>query len=320
MTDCKNLDLAREWAEWVHDNPEVYGGTSDRARAAADVVDSLPEVIVDGEKLREVVADHHIDMSEELMEALGALLPAPTPPTLADMTPEEREACVGMQADVESVDDDYRSVIAYVSETVADIVVIGGRVGSAEHSEVTPLPDLPRMVWPGNEPGNVQVNRMDGLARTGETSPAETSDNRRSSTARTHPESAAPESASPCPEDVPVGEPWQVETYGQAAIGYRNDPESRICWAVVYRDEAGHDWMYDSDVTLIARLVPETTEQDDEPEFDPAYTYRDEDGSTWTYYAANNMWICRGSRGWHVRADSVPPTRFGPYTRIEEGE
>lgn len=47
-TDTEKMDLARAWAEWVHGNPAVYGGTSDRARAAADVVASLPEVVVDG--------------------------------------------------------------------------------------------------------------------------------------------------------------------------------------------------------------------------------------------------------------------------------
>ena len=47
-TDTEKMNLARAWAEWVHDHPTIYGGTSDRARAAADVVASLPEVVVDG--------------------------------------------------------------------------------------------------------------------------------------------------------------------------------------------------------------------------------------------------------------------------------
>lgn len=34
--------------------------------------------------------------------------------------------------------------------------------------------------------------------------------------------------------------------------------------------------------------------------------------------APNRMWVCRDSRGWNVRADSVPPTRYRPYTRITE--
>lgn len=78
-----------------------------------------------------------------------------------------------------------------------------------------------------------------------------------------------PESSSSRPEGVPVGEAWQVEVNGRAAIGYRNDPEDMICWTVVYRDEADHDWMHDGDVTLIARLVPETNEQDPPDDYNP---------------------------------------------------
>ena len=63
---------------------------------------------------------------------------------------------------------------------------------------------------------------------------------------------------------------------------------------------------------------PAAPRPEDVFEFDPAYTYRDRDEAVWHYYQLNRMWICRDSRGWHVRADSVPPTRFGPYTRIEK--
>lgn len=120
--------------------------------------------------------------------------------------------------------------------------------------------------------------------------------------------------SSPRPEDVPVGEAWMVESDGQTAIGYRNDPEDRLSWTVVYRDNAAHDWMFDEDVTLIARLAPETTEQDDVLGFDPAYTYRDRDGNEWRYVAGGWRW-----EGWlGIRPCSTPPAVNGPYTRIED--
>lgn len=46
-TDPEKMNLARAWVEWVDDIT-----VSDRARAAADVVASLPEVIVDGHGLQ----------------------------------------------------------------------------------------------------------------------------------------------------------------------------------------------------------------------------------------------------------------------------
>ena len=54
-------------------------------------------------------------------------------------------------------------------------------------------------------------------------------------------------------------------------------------------------------------------EWDDEPEFDPAYLYRDKDGTVWGYL--DGAW--RGGSQLQG-AYTAPPTRFGPYTRIEK--
>lgn len=70
----------------------------------------------------------------------------------------------------------------------------------------------------------------------------------------------APEPASPRPEDVPVGEPWQVEVGGKDCIGYRNDTDGKIPWLVVHRNSQDFDYLFDSSVTLVARLVPEQGE------------------------------------------------------------
>lgn len=138
-------------------------------------------------------------------------------------------------------------------------------------------------------------------------------------------ERATPEPATPRPEDVPVGEAWQVEIDGCTAIGYRADPETRLCWAVVYPHHTGRHWMYDSDVTLIARLVPETTEQDNEPMLHPDYIYSDRDGDEWEYL--DGQWITGNTHAKRVAAaredspgiDSLL-AEFAPYTRIDKEE
>lgn len=93
MTDKHTLDLARTWVEWVHDNPEIYGGTSDRARAAADVVANLPDEWVDAGNLQRFIDDwERLDPDGEhasLLDGLRRLLPAP--PTMAEITWDDAE-------------------------------------------------------------------------------------------------------------------------------------------------------------------------------------------------------------------------------------
>ena len=107
--------LARDWAESVHSYPDTW---TDRLRAAARVI------------LNDV--------------------PAPPLPTLADMTPEERAECQGMQADV-GVE---RRIIVRVMDVEEGAVTLveSGDTVVCPHSSVTPRPDLPRFVWPGDTP------------------------------------------------------------------------------------------------------------------------------------------------------------------------
>ena len=82
-------------------------------------------------------------------EAVEALLPQR--PTLADMTDEERAACLRMQADVEGRSERY--VIAAPYDNDADVALIGPdwEFDWIEPERVTPRPDLPRMKLPGTE-------------------------------------------------------------------------------------------------------------------------------------------------------------------------
>ena len=83
-------------------------------------------------------------------EAVEALLPPPTLPTLADMTPEARRDCQWMQADTKP----WGRVVIIVpdlSDGRAALLDIWGDVAYEDHTDVTPRPDLPRMEWPGTE-------------------------------------------------------------------------------------------------------------------------------------------------------------------------
>lgn len=87
---------------------------------------------------------------ERAAEAVEALLPAPTPPTLEDMTPEERDECQWMQADVK----DYEitaGIITKITPTDAHLLAGDGEIWFLEFDTVTPRPDLPRLEWPGDK-------------------------------------------------------------------------------------------------------------------------------------------------------------------------
>lgn len=82
---------------------------------------------------------------------LEALLPTPTPPSLADMTPVARRACQWMQCEVRG---ERRIIILVLDDSDENYVVTLDSSGYISHCPlewVTPLPDLPRMTWPGTE-------------------------------------------------------------------------------------------------------------------------------------------------------------------------
>lgn len=83
--------------------------------------------------------------------ALTALLPTPSRPTLADMTPRERRACQWLQADVKGVETRAVIVNPHEEDGTASVVWPGGFNEPADWEEVTPRPDLPRREWPGDE-------------------------------------------------------------------------------------------------------------------------------------------------------------------------
>lgn len=170
MTTNPDLDQAREWAEYLTAQRTIYGDKVVEARAAAEVINSLPDEWVDADKLRDVIdeqlsnyphgtAGHHV--TEEIACKLEALFPDPQPRTLADMDDDEREACQWMQADFDDgiAERPIRVVITKVDKTTADIVLPSGTISCVYPDRLTPLPDLPRMVWPDEHPA-AEVNRL----------------------------------------------------------------------------------------------------------------------------------------------------------------
>lgn len=155
MTTNHDLDQAREWAKYA----TRVGTSRDDARAAIDLIEALPDQWVDADKLRDAInaqlssyphgtAGHHV--AEEIACKLEALFPDPQPRTLADMTREEREACQWMQADFDDgiAERPIRAVITKEGKTTANIILPDGAVHCVYADKLTPLPDLPRMVWP----------------------------------------------------------------------------------------------------------------------------------------------------------------------------
>ena len=86
------------------------------------------------------------DMSGYIADLEALLSPRPT---LAGMTLEERAECRWLQADTESWG---RVVILDPYENGGNVILVDerGTVIPENHSRVTPRPDLPRMVWPGD--------------------------------------------------------------------------------------------------------------------------------------------------------------------------
>jgi len=162
--DNNTPSLAREWAKMTLNRGAIHPPI-EGCDAAAEVIRDLPDVIVDGDKLREIssaLLSEAVEVERTDPARASTLTYAansidtllPTPPTMADMTPEDRQACQWMQATVLVEEDAMTGVIQKVRQD-QDIVWLMFRSGNRNDyrlDEVVPRDDLPRMEWPGNEP------------------------------------------------------------------------------------------------------------------------------------------------------------------------
>ena len=158
MTNSE-LKQAREWADKTLNN---YPFPSHEG-VAARLIQSLPDAWVDAERMKAIIADMDHCLKTEATadfskgidnatttwrDALKALI-TPKLPTLADMTEEERKACLWMQADHAS----HGRVILVVTlhDSVQFLKQSGGWMTAWQNNfkQITPLPDLPKLKWPG---------------------------------------------------------------------------------------------------------------------------------------------------------------------------
>lgn len=102
-------------------------------------------------KVHEILANRNLGAAAKIAE-IEAMLPTPSRPTLADMTPDDRLACMWMQCDVRGRKTSGVIVSLYCRAGHARVLWPDGFVGEIDLERITPLPDLPRMEWGGKKP------------------------------------------------------------------------------------------------------------------------------------------------------------------------
>lgn len=240
-----DIQQAKEWADYHAHTELVLEGS------AARVIQSLPDHWIDAEKIEKLLtvwrsqleecdhADGHTVMITCIND-LAFEIATPPLPTLADMTPEERERCQWMQAELDGEAESV--VIVSLSPMKAWVMWDNGTFGLKAHDEVTPLPDLPRLEWSGS--GDVPtIAEQENVAPDQQVNPQVNLD-----------------SSLPRPEDVPPGEPWIVRNEGcrDQWVGTRDDSGTTSWpWILVKIDGTDYALSQDVEVTLVSRLVPE---------------------------------------------------------------
>ena len=113
----------------------------------------MTDQTIPADKVRTIIAryrDGANDQGGRILADLKDLLP---PPTLADMTMEERLACKWLQADLNGYGGRVVILSPYSEEGTARARVMypTTRIRSVPWERVTPRPDLPRLEWPSTE-------------------------------------------------------------------------------------------------------------------------------------------------------------------------
>lgn len=235
---ASEFDQALEWADRRRNISDTRLNAG--VKAAAELILSLPDTIVDGDKLREII-DHlrtDMDSNPELwvhVEALEALLPAL--PTLEDMDEDARHALIGKDVKVEGWNNPSMLIAVHKDE--------GAVLG---HNWINP--------WPF-----VEIRPLSELTPVNEDAPTVAEqENVTPDQAVAKDICGSEEESLPRPEDAPPGQPWIVEYEGLQWTGVRKDTvgPGHFPWMLTRMDGAFDDCASDIYVTLISRLVPET--------------------------------------------------------------
>lgn len=198
---------------------------------------------IDAEKVRWILhkyAYNHTagQQAANILNDLESLLTPPLP-TLAELIEagNDPQQYQWMQAELDG-DPEMRVVIASILPVGVHVLFKDGWISFRPGSALTPLPDLPRLEWPGS--GDAPT-----VAEQENVAPDQRGDS-----------SESPKSSLPRPEDVPAGEPWMVKCDGHKWVGIRADYDCRS-WSITRMDGVDYQDVPDSDITLVSRLVPE---------------------------------------------------------------
>lgn len=125
------------------------------------MTDKTPNI---ADKVREILANRDLGADEMIAEIESILPPRPT---LADMTDEERAACLRMQCDTAP----NRSVRGFIAEVHPGGCRVIERDTwqwlSCSDDMVTPRPDLPRLEWPADDQDGEEVTKVDYVSVAG---------------------------------------------------------------------------------------------------------------------------------------------------------
>lgn len=168
-----HLEQAREWADMIQSASDNGHPIDKDCYAAAEVIETLPDQIVDGRRLRQILDFQGTSIADDARKDLESLL-VPSLPTLHELARE-----------LEKDPEDYRWMQAKTFHTgelgcitdfdlyreVSTVLFPIGVMKNVPWEDITPLPDLPRLEWPAQAPRNPETPPEEMLNNTSSDTP-----------------------------------------------------------------------------------------------------------------------------------------------------
>lgn len=238
-----DIQQALKWVDYITTAPNLSGSHVDEARAAARVIKSLPDHWINVKEVREVVnsqLSNYVQgtvghsVAEDFACKLQSLLDPPLP-TLAELIeagndPKQYQLMQCKESHFPTGGTGAWGVILSSDEVSSLILERNGAVVTWRNSLVTPLQGEPKMEWPGDGVVDAEIVEDDEPVMM------------------------------PRPEDVHGGEVWLIRYEGKEYESFKagggNDPQP---WIIRLKDKDDYWWLYNNEVTLVSRMVPEVT-------------------------------------------------------------
>lgn len=244
---------ARKWANEITESRQT--NIRPDAFAAAKIIQSLPDTVVDGDKLRELVekADEGHYSAGSFLRRVKELLPAPSLPTLAELIEagNDPKQYQWMACEVKEPDSaPSKGHITFLSGGFSYVLFPSGISGAFADNHIAPRPDLPRLECPGSVPENVPGEECQFM-HPPECYCGDVSDQQEDS-------SESPKISLPRPEAVPPGGAWLIKVNGKEKEAIKTK-HPNFPWSVSGKPAfEGRNAYSNEGVTLISRLVPKT--------------------------------------------------------------